>query len=89
MRARGREPLQGVEDLPVIIAFRRIDDGRFVVEILHPFLREGCPDTGFAEDMNTAMSPGVDARKGMKMNGYPASWKLKDHRKRIGKTGPG
>jgi len=44
MRAHGREPLRGVEDLPVFTAFRRIYDGSFISEILHPFLGKGCPD---------------------------------------------
>ncbi len=44
MRAHGRKPLRGVEDLPVFTAFCRIDDGSFISEILHPFLGKGCPD---------------------------------------------
>jgi hypothetical protein len=38
MRAHGREPLLGVEDLLALTVFLRIDDGSFISEILHPFL---------------------------------------------------
>lgn len=44
MRAHGREPFLGVKDLPIVAIFCRIEDSSFRVEILHPFLRKGCPD---------------------------------------------
>jgi hypothetical protein len=44
MRVHGREPLLGVEDLLAFTVFRRIDNGSFISEILHPFLGKGCPD---------------------------------------------
>jgi hypothetical protein len=44
MRAHGREPLRGIEDLSVFSVFRRIEDHPFIGEIPHPFLGKGCPD---------------------------------------------
>jgi hypothetical protein len=59
MGAHGREPLCGVEDLPGFAVYRRIDDGSFISEILHPFLGKGYPDLDAvpAEDIESGMSP--------------------------------
>jgi len=73
MRTHGGESFSGIEDLPIVALFRRIDDGPFLVEVVHPLLGEGCPDdvTGevlqccfffrkdafTAEDMETGVAP--------------------------------
>ena len=86
MRAHRREPLLGVEDLPVFAVLRRIDDGSFISEILHPLLGKGCPRVPFRVDdvprqiFNRFLFFQLDAIPAEDMeSGMPPSGKHGDH----------